>query len=106
MCISDKLWIMFLTNNPKFKDWSIFFNKYAEDGSILDEDDNTSFINPEKTKAIKIMFEKNGSFLFDSWHSLFGEQESGTVDVLNVIFNDIDKSYPAFEKTFLEWVNS
>lgn len=78
-------------------------NKYAENGVLIDTDDNTSFINPEKNQAVKIMFEPESDSAFEFWLSEFGDEEMGYIDVLNVVFNNLENAREPFAARFEKW---
>lgn len=103
MLVSDKLWNLFIQNRLEFENWGTWLNKYAENGVLIDTEDNTSFISPEKNQAVKIMFEPESDSVFEFWISEFGE-EMGYIDVLNVVFNDVEHALESFAAQFEKWV--
>lgn len=104
MLVSDQLWNHFVKSHPEFGLWKTWLNKYAENGVLIDTDDNTSFINPEKNQAVKIMFEPESDSVFEYWISEFGDEEMGYIDVLNCVFNDIEYAQKPFAARLEKWV--
>lgn len=104
MLISDQLWANITETKAELKHWTTWLNKYAENGTLIDTDDNTSFINPAKNKAIKLMFEPESDSIIDSWESKFGDEESGIIETLNIVFNDLSLAQKRLENLLDEWL--
>ena len=85
--------------------WESYFNKHGADGTLLDTDDNVSFINPTNDKAIKLTYDPSKKSLIDYWLSSFGDEESGSVDVLNIYYRHQDESLPLIERLIKDWLN-
>lgn len=73
------------------KKWEEWLNKKGNDGTLLDTDDNVSFIDKENKKAIKITYEPNEQHQFEHWNSDFDSDEN-KIDVLNIVFSNIEKA--------------
>lgn len=72
------------------KQWTEWLNKKGNDGTLIDTDDNVSFIDTETKKAVKITYEPNGKYEFEHWNSDFDSDEN-KIDVLNIVFSSIEK---------------
>ena len=86
-------------------DWVSYFNKHGADGKLLDTDDTVSFINPTNDKAIKLTYDPSQKGLIDYWLSNFGDEESGSVEVLNIYYRHQDESLPLIERLIKDWPN-
>lgn len=73
------------------KQWTEWLNKKGNDGTLIDTDDNVSFIDTETKKAVKITYEPNGKYEFEHWNSDFDSDEN-KIDVLNIVFSNIEKA--------------
>ena len=73
------------------KQWKEWLNKKGNDGTLIDTDDNVSFIDTETKKAVKITYEPNGKYEFEHWNSDFDSDEN-KIDVLNIVFSSIEKA--------------
>lgn len=106
MLVSEKLWNKLTEDNSSFNQWTTWLNKYGVNGTLVDLDDNTSAINPEKSKALKIMFEPESNSTIEVWFDKFGDDEIGYIDVLNVVFNDLETALEPLKLTISEWLVS
>lgn len=106
MLVSDQLWKKVIEHRSDLTLWTTWLNKYGENGSLVDIDDNTSFINLDKNRAIKIMFEPDSDSAFDFWFDNFGDTETGIIETLNVVFSSIDLALEPFIKTLDDWLNN
>ena len=86
-------------------DWVSYFNKHGADGTLLDTDDTVSFINPTNDKAIKLSYDPNKNDLIDYWLNSFGDEESGSVEVLNIYYRHQHESLPLIEHLITDWLN-
>ena len=86
-------------------DWVSYFNKHGADGTLLDTDDTVSFINPTNDKAIKLTYDPSKKSLIDYWLSSFGDEESGSVEVLNIYYRHQHESLPLIERLIKDWLN-
>ena len=84
--------------------WESYFNKHGADGTLLDTDDNVSFINPTNDKAIKLSYDSSKENLIDYWLSNFGDEESGS-EVLNIYYRHPHESLPLIEHLIKDWLN-
>ena len=84
--------------------WESYFNKHGADGKLLDTDDNVSFINPTNDKAIKLTYDPSKKSLIDCWFSNFGDEESGSVDVLNIYYRHQNESPPLIKRLIKDWL--
>lgn len=84
---SLELWNTIDTNNK----WEEWLNKKGNDGTLLDKDDNVSFIDKKNKKAVKITYEPNGNHEFEHWDSDFDSDEN-KIEVLNIVFSNFDKA--------------
>ncbi|OBX80497.1 hypothetical protein A9308_03960 [Moraxella atlantae] len=73
------------------RQWKEWLNKKGNDGTLIDTDDNVSFIDTETKKAVKITYEPNGKHEFEHWNSDFDSDEY-KIDVLNIVFSNIEKA--------------
>ncbi|MGQ8819677.1 hypothetical protein [Bibersteinia trehalosi] len=105
MLVSDQFWFKFIENKSEFKEWKTWLNKHGANGQQIDFDDYTSYLNPERTKAVKISFEPEMDEVYFDYESQFGDEIMGYIDMLNILFNDLDKAQEPFEKRFNEWLN-
>ncbi|WP_352339233.1 hypothetical protein [Psychrobacter sp. 16-MNA-CIBAN-0192] len=71
---------------------------------MLDTDDNVSFINPTNDKAIKLTYDPSKKGLIDYWLISFGDEESGSVEVLNIYYRHQDESLPLIERLIRDWL--
>ncbi|WP_413519027.1 hypothetical protein [Psychrobacter glacincola] len=85
--------------------WESYFNKYGADGKLLDTDDTVSFINPTNDKAIKLTYDSSKENLIDYWLNSFGDEESGSVEVLNIYYRYQHESLPLIEHLIRDWLN-
>ena len=85
--------------------WESYFNKHGADGTLLDTDDNVSFINPTNDKAIKLTYDSSKESLIDYWLSSFGDEESGSVKVLNIYYRHQHESLPLINRLIKDWIN-
>ena len=85
-------------------DWVSYFNKHGADGTLLDTDDNVSFINPTNDKAIKLTYDPSKKSLIDCWFSNFGDEESGSVEVLNIYYRHQNESPPLIKRLIKDWL--
>jgi len=85
-------------------DWVSYFNKHGADGTLLDTDDTVSFINPTNDKAIKLTYDPSKKSLIDCWFSNFGDEESGSVDVLNIYYRHQNESPPLIKRLIKDWL--
>lgn len=86
-------------------DWLSYFNKHGADGKLLDTDDAVSFINPTNDKAIKLTYDPSQKDLMDYWLSNFGDEGSGSVEVLNIYYRHPHESLPLIEHLIKDWLN-
>ncbi len=86
-------------------DWVSYFNKHGADSELLDTDDTVSFINLFDAKAIKITYDSNREGLVDYWLNNFGDEDSGSVEVLNIYYRHQDESLPLIERLIRDWLN-
>ena len=84
--------------------WESYFNKHGADGKLLDTDDTVSFINPTNDKAIKLTYDPSKKSLIDCWFSNFGDEESGSVDVLNIYYRHQNESPPLIKRLIKDWL--
>ncbi len=84
--------------------WESYFNKYGADGKLLDTDDTVSFINLTNDKAIKLTYDPSKKSLIDYWLSSFGDEESGSVDVLNIYYRHQNESPPLIKRLIKDWL--
>lgn len=84
--------------------WESYFNKYGADGKLLDTDDTVSFINPTNDKAIKLTYDPSKKSLIDCWFSNFGDEESGSVEVLNIYYRHQNESPPLIKRLIKDWL--
>ena len=84
--------------------WESYFNKYGADGKLLDTDDTVSFINPTNDKAIKLTYDPSQKGLIDYWLSNFGDEESGSVEVLNIYYRHQNESPPLIKRLIKDWL--
>ena len=84
--------------------WESYFNKHGADGKLLDTDDTVSFINPTNDKAIKLTYDPSKKSLIDCWLSNFGDEESGSVDVLNIYYRHQNESPPLIKRLIKDWL--
>jgi len=73
------------------KKWEEWLNKTGNDGTLLDTDDNVSFIDKKHKKAVKITYEPNGNHEFEYWNSDFDSDEN-KIEVLNIVFSNAEKA--------------
>lgn len=106
MLFSEKLWFSLDEKCLTKSEWVVWSNKYGEDGSLVDQDDNCSFYHKSLKKAIYIMYEPEGNALLDTWESKSGDEESGIVDVLNVVFSHLDNAIVPFENAINQWLKT
>ena len=85
--------------------WESYFNKYGADGKLLDTDDTVSFINPTNDKAIKLTYDSSKENLIDYWLSNFGDEESGSVEVLDIYYSSQYESLSLIERLIKDWLN-
>ena len=85
-------------------DWVSYFSKHGADGTLLDTDDTVSFINPTNDKAIKLTYDPSKKSLIDCWFSNFGDEESGSVDVLNIYYRHQNESPPLIKRLIKDWL--
>ena len=85
-------------------DWVSYFNKHGADGTLLDTDDTVSFINPTNDKAIKLTYDPSKKSLIDCWFSNFGDEESGSVEVLNIYYRHQNESPPLIKRLIKDWL--
>ena len=85
-------------------DWVSYFNKHGADGTLLDTDDTVSFINPTNDKAIKLTYDPSQKGLIDYWLSNFGDEESGSVEVLNIYYRHQNESPPLIKRLIKDWL--
>ncbi len=86
-------------------DWLSYFNKHGADGKLLDTDDAVSFINPTNDKAIKLTYDPSQKDLMDYWLSNFGDEGSGSVEVLSIYYRHPHESLPLIEHLIKDWLN-
>ena len=79
------------------QNWQLWLNKNGNDGTLLDTEDNVSFIHKDKKKAIKITYESDGQFDFEYWYSEF-EGTDEKISVLNIIFSNFEKAKFEFRR--------
>lgn len=79
------------TVSSNYTHWENWLNKRGNDGTLLDTDDNVSFIDRKSKKAIKISYQPDDSYDFEFWNSDFDTDEN-KIDVLNIIFKDYEKA--------------
>ena len=84
--------------------WESYFNKHGADGKLLDTDDTVSFINPTNDKAIKLTYDPSQKGLIDYWLSNFGDEESGSVEVLNIYYRHQNESPPLIKRLIKDWL--
>ena len=84
--------------------WESYFNKYGADGKLLDTDDTVSFINPTNDKAIKLTYDSSKENLIVYWLSNFGDEESGSVEVLNIYYRHQNESPPLIKRLIKDWL--
>ena len=85
--------------------WESYFNKHGADGKLLDTDDNVSFINPTNDKAIKLTYDPSKKDLIDYWLSSFGDEKSGSVEVLNIYYSSQYESLSLIKRLIKDWLN-
>ena len=85
--------------------WESYFNKHGADGKLLDTDDTVSFINPTNDKAIKLTYDPSQKVLIDYWLSSFGDEESGSVEVLDIYYSSQYESLSLIERLIKDWLN-
>ncbi len=85
--------------------WESYFNKNGADGKLLDTDDTVSFINPSDDKAIKLTYDSSKEDLIYYWLSNFGDEESGSVEVLNIYYRHQHESLSLIERLIKDWHN-
>ena len=85
--------------------WESYFNKHGADGKLLDTDDTVSFINPTSDKAIKLSYDPSKKNLIVYWFSNFGDEESGSVEVLNIYYRHQHESLQLIEHLIKDWLN-
>lgn len=95
--------------------WESYFNKHGADGKLLDTytytytytytDDTVSFINPTNDKAMKLTYDPSQKDLMDYWLSNFGDEGSGSVEVLNIYYRHPHESLPLIEHLIKDWLN-
>ena len=86
--------------------WESYFNKHGADGKLLDTDDTVSFINPTNDKAIKLTYDPSQKGLIDYWLSNFGDEESGSVEVLDIYYSSQYRSLSLIEYLIKDWLNN
>lgn len=94
------LWHTISHDYPHWEEW---LNKRGCDGTLLDTDDNVSFIDRNIKKAIKINYQPDDTYDFGLWYSDFDTDEN-KIDVLNIIFKDYEQAKSKLPNIFKEFI--
>lgn len=106
MSKAKTIWDKLIKNRPNKTDWQPWLNLHGADGSRIDEDDTVSFIHTNGKKAVKITVKPEDNHALSYWHSQFGDEESGIINVLNIVCtSDAEDTQDSVNKLFTDWLS-
>lgn len=100
---SQTLWDNISQDDEILQTWKSWLNRYGENGELIDDSDEVSFIAPNNKYAIKIMYELDGQFGLTTWFSDF-DTDDNQIEVLNVVFDDFSKTLEELPKMIKDWL--